>query len=224
MIYVVSDVFGCKERFDALLKEIRFSKKDTLYVLGNILDKGPEPIALLIDLSYEPNIIPILGDRDYMAYRQLRLSQDHQKPTDAESISKMREWLATGGQTTLQGFLELEEEDRDWVLEYLEEFALYAELEVKGKKYLLSHAGVAGAETEEDLDEMEPEAFLNGAGDAKKLSGDWIQVYGHNATAGAVEKGENYIRINCGCIHGGRLAAYCLDNGKEYYVDGMDAD
>lgn len=224
MIYVVSDVFGCKESFDALLKEIRFSQKDTLYILGNILDKGPEPIGLLTDLSYEPNIVPILGERDYMAYRQLKLSQDREKASDPQSIAAMREWLATGGQTTLQGFLELEEEDRDWVLEYLEEFALYAEIEVKGKKYLLSHAGIAGAQTEEELDALEPGEVLKGIDGGENKSGKWIQVYGNTPTAGSIEKGAGYIRINCDCIHGGKLAAYCLDNGKAYYVDGVETD
>ena len=33
-----------------------------------------------------------------------------------------------------------------------------------------------------------------------------------------VYKGNGHIAVDCGCVYGGNLAAYCLDNGKVKYV------
>ena len=71
MTYVVSDIHGCFNKFKKLLKEIRFTDDDVMYVLGDIVDYGEEPIELLCDLSMRYNVIPILGDCDYKAYRLL---------------------------------------------------------------------------------------------------------------------------------------------------------
>ena len=71
MTYVVSDLHGSFEKFKKLLKEIRFTDDDVMYVLGDILDYGEESIPLLCDLSMRFNVIPILGDHDFRAQRLL---------------------------------------------------------------------------------------------------------------------------------------------------------
>ena len=38
MTYVVSDIHGCLDKFNRLLREIRFTDNDILYVLGDIVD------------------------------------------------------------------------------------------------------------------------------------------------------------------------------------------
>lgn len=225
MIYVVSDIHGCRECYEELLKKIQLTRKDTLYVLGNILDIGPEPISLLMDLSYEPNVIPILGDRDYLAYRMLK-EVKHAPAAKGQvkaAAAQMKEWLATGGTSTLKEFMELEDEDQEWVLEYLEEFALFAEVEAGGRKYLLTHAGVADFRRGDSLDDCSPEQFLKGGMDRSvRIFPQHTVIYGHTPTECEIEKEPGYIGINCDCVHGGMLAAYCLDNGKTYYVPGYD--
>ena len=39
--YVVSDIHGEDDRFHAMLQKINFSKEDTLYILGDVVDRGP---------------------------------------------------------------------------------------------------------------------------------------------------------------------------------------
>ncbi|NCE64642.1 hypothetical protein D1159_08595 [Pseudoflavonifractor sp. 524-17] len=41
MTYAVSDIHGCYEKYRELLKAISFGKNDTLYVLGDVIDRGP---------------------------------------------------------------------------------------------------------------------------------------------------------------------------------------
>ena len=72
MTYVVSDLNGHLDVFRDLLEKISFSeKRDVMYVLGDIVDYGPQPMELVQDLSTRINVYPIAGDRDYTAARLL---------------------------------------------------------------------------------------------------------------------------------------------------------
>lgn len=46
MIYVMSDIHGCYEEYMKLIKKINPTGDDTIYILGDILDKGPYPIEV----------------------------------------------------------------------------------------------------------------------------------------------------------------------------------
>lgn len=67
MIYATSDIHGCAEKYQALLERIRFSAADTLYVLGDVIDRGPDGVAILQDMMLRPNVLPILGNHEFMA-------------------------------------------------------------------------------------------------------------------------------------------------------------
>ena len=49
MRYLISDVHGCYEEYQELLDKIHFSNEDELYVLGDAMDRGPEPIKVIQD-------------------------------------------------------------------------------------------------------------------------------------------------------------------------------
>ena len=44
MRYVIADIHGCYNEYRQLLEKIDFSQKVELYVLGDAVDRGPEPI------------------------------------------------------------------------------------------------------------------------------------------------------------------------------------
>ena len=48
--YVISDIHGEYEKFNDLLKKIDLKDTDTLYVLGDVLDRGHHPIRTLLQL------------------------------------------------------------------------------------------------------------------------------------------------------------------------------
>ena len=66
MRYIVSDIHGCFDQYQALLKKIDFSDEDELYVLGDVVDCGPEPIKVLQDMMKRPNVIFILGTAGWL--------------------------------------------------------------------------------------------------------------------------------------------------------------
>ena len=45
MIYTVSDLHGCLEDWKSLLQKIRFNDNDTMFVLGDCIDLGPDQIG-----------------------------------------------------------------------------------------------------------------------------------------------------------------------------------
>ena len=46
MHYVISDIHGCYEQYKQMLNLIGFNKNDILYVNGDVLDRGENPIGV----------------------------------------------------------------------------------------------------------------------------------------------------------------------------------
>lgn len=47
MIYVMSDLHGDFNKFTSMLNLIKFKQEDTLYVLGDVIDRGYKGIEIL---------------------------------------------------------------------------------------------------------------------------------------------------------------------------------
>ena len=230
MIYVVSDLHGSYKKFQRLLDEIRFSDRDIMYVLGDIVDYGEDSIALLCDLSMRFNIIPIVGEHDYRAVRLLKALNDMLNEgvrPDQETIGEMALWMEDGGAKVMEDFKALDADMREGVLEYLEDMSLYEEVEVGKEKYMLVHAGIADYNPELSFEDYMPEDFISEPIDVncELIEGVTI-IAGHvptytieGADNGKIYYGEGSILIDCGAAFGEPLACLCLDNGKEYYIN-----
>ncbi|MBQ9784955.1 MAG: metallophosphoesterase [Clostridia bacterium] len=223
MTYVISDIHGNYQKFRALLSEISFKESDVLYILGDSVDYGDEPMELLADLSVRLNVFPVAGEHDYLAARMLhgfdKMLKSGATP-DAGYISEMTEWVKNGGQTTLEGFRALDEEQREGVLDYLSDMTLFEEVEAGGKEYVLVHAGIADYDPDTDLEDYEPEDFFSESLDSRRalIEGKTL-VVGHVPTAsGKIERGEGSIFMDCGACEGGKLACLCLETGEEFYA------
>ena len=55
MIYVMSDIHGSMGRFRSIMKQIDLQPEDLLYVLGDVIDRGPDGIRILRELMAMPN-------------------------------------------------------------------------------------------------------------------------------------------------------------------------
>ena len=72
MRYIISDIHGCYEEYMELLEKIHFGPRDELYVLGDAMDRGPEPVRVMQDLMMRENVTYMVGNHDYMAMLALR--------------------------------------------------------------------------------------------------------------------------------------------------------
>jgi serine/threonine protein phosphatase 1 len=231
MIYVMSDMHGCYDKYSTMLDKIGFCDDDTLFVVGDAIDFGPEPIRILTDMSCRSNVYPILGDHEYTARKMLKLlggvaSDKTPEDLTADDIKALKAWLADGGATTLEAFRALEPDEREGILDYLEEFAPYEIAEAGGHVFVLVHAGLAGYRPDRELDTYTPEDFIyEPAALGKRYFKNAYLVTGHTPTYKIDEKyrGRIYsesgrLAIDCGAAHGERLGCVCLDTGKAYYI------
>ena len=228
MTYVISDIHGNLEKFNEILEKIHFTDNDVMYVLGDIVDMGDSPMELLCDLSMRYNVIPIVGDHDLLALRLLReldkVLRGGASP-DPELMGELTDWLRKGGAKTIEGFKALDDEMKEGVLEYLEELSLYEEVEVRGKKYLLLHAGIADFDPDTPLDDYMPEDFISEPLDPNGYYFDDVTIIvGHTPTSkiggdkGKILYGNGSIFIDCGAGYGNALGCLRLEDGKEFYA------
>ena len=228
MTYVVANLHGCFDKFKKLLKEIQFSDGDVMYVLGDTVDHGDQPIELLCDLSMRYNVIPVLGDCDYRAYRllsELDKMLSGESP-DPEALADMAAWMQDGGQKTIEGFKALDADMREGVLEYLSDMSLYEEITVSGKNYVLVHAGIADFDENTPLDDYMPEDFISEPIDPdRQYFSDAIIIAGHvptytvdGAEHGKIYRGQYGYLIDCGAAFGEALGAMRLEDGKKFYI------
>ena len=66
MIYVMGDIHGNLRRFDSVMDQIRLSPEDTLYVLGDVIDRHPDGLAILRKFMKMDNVRMILGNHEAM--------------------------------------------------------------------------------------------------------------------------------------------------------------
>ena len=47
--YAISDIHGCYDKYISMLEKIGFNDGDTLYFLGDAVDRGPDGVKILLD-------------------------------------------------------------------------------------------------------------------------------------------------------------------------------
>ena len=231
MIYVIGDIHGCKEKYDQMLEKINPGEHDAVFVLGDVLDVGDDGIGILQDMMYRANIYPVLGEREYYAKKLLldiasRGSVENAlKSLEGEKKELLEKWLSLEGEKTIEDFLKLSDEDREAVLDYLEEFNPFEEIICNGKKFILAHAGINDFDEEKALEDYDEENFIFAKTDYNEIYfKNAYLVTGHTPTvaigkefAGKVYAKKRHLALDCGAAFGGRLAAVCLDTLKVFY-------
>ena len=129
-LYACSDMHGQYGLFKQMLEDIHFSMEDTLFVLGDIIDRGPESIPMLQDIMSRPNVFCIMGNHELMMYTYYKISK------------RKSPWLlgANGGEETKAEFERLRAGERLKVLSYIENMSLQIDVTVEDMHFLLSHS------------------------------------------------------------------------------------
>jgi len=140
MIYVMSDLHGCYGKYKKMLERISFSEEDTLYILGDIVDRGVNGLKILLDIEKRENVFLLCGNHDYQA--EILLSNLYHIEDGSgldELLNVYRQWLSDGGKPTLKEYLLLSEEERASIHKILRNVLISKEIEVNGKVFLLAH-------------------------------------------------------------------------------------
>ena len=232
MTYLMSDVHGQYEKYMKMLEQIHFTDRDSLYVLGDVVDRGPEPMAILRDMSLRKNVFPILGDHDWRV--RTILSSVHADIGDKDAfaaldlgiLAVLRLWIKDGGGTTFQDIERLGPEERKAVCDCLGRFAPYEELTVNGTQYVLVHAGLRNFDPDKPLGDYGESDLIEGRTEyPRRYFKDKILVTGHTPTLhidpafeGRIWRGNGHIALDCGAGFGLPLGCLRLEDGGEFYV------
>lgn len=112
------------------MKKIAFSDNDRLYILGDVVDRGPDGIALLQEIMEMPNVTMLLGNHEYMMLQYFN--------PDATEVD-YRRWNKNGNAPTLAAFRKLSYGEQDRILNFLKARPAHLRLEVHGKCFYLIH-------------------------------------------------------------------------------------
>ena len=230
MIYVISDLHGRFDRYQQMLEVIEFTLDDTLYVLGDVIDRGPDGIKILQDMMFRPNIFPLLGNHEFTAaiclpWLMQEVTDQSLNALDGTQIAALSEWIANGGGVTLRSLKELATEEREEILEYFREMELFAEMETNGRSFVLTHSGLSNFSPGRPLSDYNLEDFLFcRPGMDTVYFPDKFLIFGHTPTRylsgqDKILRQKTWIDIDCGCAApSGRLGCLCLDTMEEFYV------
>ena len=125
MRYIVADIHGCYQQYQMLLEKIQFSEKDELNVLGDVVDRGPEPIKVLQDMMKRTNVIFILGNHDFIMYTLMKKlsveisDENFDKHLTTELLLVYNLWLQDGGRVTAEQFSKLSYSEKMDMLDYI---------------------------------------------------------------------------------------------------------
>ena len=236
MIYVCSDIHGHYDKYLAMLKSIGLRSSDTLWVLGDVIDRGPDGCKILLDMLVRPNVIPILGNHEFTAAVCLPwlLKEVTDQSLDAlgrAQMAALSEWVANGGGATLRELKRLPQQTRERILAYIRDMDLYAQVSAGGQDFVLVHAGLEHFSLDKPLEEYELQDFLFSRPKSNQVYyKDRYLVYGHTPTrllrkqlgeplSDRILRRGKQIAVDCGCGFDGMLGCLCLDTLEEFYVE-----
>lgn len=232
MIYVMSDLHGMYEKYMEMLQVIDFKKQDTLYVLGDMIDRGSEPVRILKDMMQRENVHALFGNHELMCVECMswlleEITEEKIEELDLEKLEKLSVWMSNGAASTVQGLRVLTREERKEILDYLLELPAYEQISVNGRSFLLVHAGLGNFHEGKPLEAYRVEELVWERPDweVPYVHGkDQFVIVGHTPTLLISGKAEifhknGFLAIDCGaCFSKGRLACLCLDTMEEFYV------
>lgn len=130
--YVVSDIHGYAHALDRALELASPGAGDAVYVLGDMVDRGPDPLGVVRIVHSLPSCRVLMGNHE-------RIMLDALASGDAV---EMLGWERNGGSTTLAGLSALTDEEYEELLGWVERLPLFDTVTVGGRAHILVHAGI----------------------------------------------------------------------------------
>lgn len=233
MIYVTSDIHGRLDRLKKLIQVIDLKQDDKLYIIGDLVDRGDQPIETIEYVMNHPQIEVIMGNHDEMMLYSLRYKDEVQ----------IERWGRNGCEPTIEGFSKRTAEEQEKILDFIENLPYF---KIINNKYLLVHGGF---EPERLFENMEKMSFQDALNEQKhrlvwvrddflknKALDNLITIFGHSTRRyinKALELEENLpyeiwfdeeykdkIGIDtANCHEKGRLACLRLEDKKVFYIE-----
>lgn len=227
MKYVISDIHGEYELLISLLERIGFSAKDSLYVCGDIIDKGPESIRLAKFISKLENAYCIIGNHEYAFLKFYHSILESSPDNFDEALKKLQDYFPEDGHLL------------DWdLVDWLDSLPPYIEED----EFICVHAGIPIDESgllrplpEVDVEQLvhdrrfkeprvihkSPKCVFFGHTQTDCICGE-NKILGYRKDKSTVPNSiSDYykIHLDTGSWSNGVLGCFCIDTLKAFYVN-----
>jgi serine/threonine protein phosphatase 1 len=201
-VWVIGDIHGYNETFDALIKKLSITDQDIILCLGDLIDKGPDSLKVLERVKKSSQIFSIRGNHEEMM--RLSISPKHGR--------MMKSWLKYGGLITLESFSKDEanqiEEARKW-LSFIENLPA----EIVLDKYRIVHAGYDDSKSLEDQNNQQRIWGRTIFHTKQTLDPDRQIIVGHTPVQTLNRLGKEEIWASEINLADGRPSVLCIDTG-----------
>lgn len=213
--YVLSDIHGRKDKLVKMLEKINFSDSDELYILGDVFDRGPDPLGVIDIIVSKKNIHLLLGNHEKMFIDFIECGDSYT-------------WMYNGGETTL---MQIQERGNDYLsilYKYIKKLPVIKVVD----NFILTHAAINFVDGYENMTlgellDKQTSNFNIWSRDnimKDKQFKDYEIIVGHtpvqtiNGGCKIIENNHTHY-IDCGAVFsGGKLACIRLDDMKQFYV------
>ena len=230
--YVCSDLHGEYPAYQAIIDQLK--EKDKLYILGDVIDRGPDGIKILQDImkrKEKGQVEFLIGNHELMMVQALILGDKTQE----------KNWTSkeNSGEVTKKAFEKLSPADQNSIKEFLLDSYVYKNIDVDSQQVHFVHAKAVQDENDnsnktvrEMLTEgkeklMETAVWSRGVNSlmssephpesAKKGT---FTVIGHSPTDNNLIKYKNgYLNIDCGAGNGAIASLVNLTKGFVRYFN-----
>ena len=139
--YVLSDIHGRLVTFISMMDKIKLDKeKDTLYLLGDYIDSGPDGVGVIQHIMNMQDqgfrVHCLMGNHDKMMLDVV----DYQGDSDEEYQDNIDEWYINYGENTHEVFNGLSTKEQVQIIDWLRNLKLTYQIKVGGKEYILCHS------------------------------------------------------------------------------------
>ena len=134
--YVIGDIQGCFDEYSLLLNKIKFdSKKDFIWLTGDLINRGPASLSVLKHVYDNRKAIrTVLGNHDL---HFLAIYYGVRKPNKFDTLSDL-----------------LNSQDIDELAKWLTKQPLVREIKIGRREFIMVHAGFPKSATKKSLTEV----------------------------------------------------------------------
>lgn len=216
MYYVTSDIHGNYEAYQSIMRQIKLSDDDHLYVLGDCIDRYPDGLRILFELCNMSNVTVFMGNHEYMMKEVL-------------NGAIPGAWFGNGGKVTYESYKSLNRDDKESLKHILATLPVDKVVEVNGVKYMLCHSHPLGKSKNLAFVDPVEAAVWKRVDMYSHPAPEYHLIFGHTPTDHyqseyplKIWRGEGMTGIDCRAyspMYGGRLACLRLDDMTEFYSE-----
>ena len=247
--YAIGDIHGQLEVLKMLISKLNLTSEDHVIFLGDYIDWGPDwfgVIKYINELKNTCKITILRGNHEQMMLDAIHgLTQDKAFEMNDPHLDYISYWMTIGGDATIEDFIKLKNEDKQIVINFLEELLVDISIDVNNDSYVLCHA-LPGDVGKTEIDAVwarlkfddEGKFYYESFIDVNILMSKYenkIIIHGHSPVMDYSDpKNEikallyqianvKFINIDVGCTYMGKkpgvnLCAFRLDDEKEFYA------